>query len=263
MLNVIKMDFYRLFKTKSFYITQIIYLAVCALNIWSYSMIQNMSSSSDNGIVITTTSTFVFSDYMNTLLCGGTAILFVVIFTVIFCGGEFKKGYIKNIASIVSKKQYIIISKTIIILFYTLIMHILTIIVGYVGVGLIAQEDTSIDLSKLFIIAGIEILLCMAIALIVEAIFMLTRKSIIAMIGGIVYIYVGGIVYIFLNFLVSHFTKYDDFDISKYTALGNMTININFSASHTDFIRSMIVGVIITAIGITLSIISINKKDIV
>ena len=82
------------------------------------------------------------------------------------------------------------------------------------------------------------------------------------MISGLLYATMGNLVYALINVLISVALPNSDFDLSKYTNLGNMVFHINTSASTPGCVRAIIVAIVFIAISSVFSCIAINKKDI-
>lgn len=152
MLNVIKMDLYKMFKMKSFYVVTIIAMAfgiIMAMNLMPETSDTNTSSnktvvestdknsasdSEDNsevkiGVQIDTTgikNTTPNAVYVyGKLLSSGIYLLFSVIFVMIFVSSENKNGYIKNIGGQVRHRRQLFISKMAVIGIYTVLFDLI------------------------------------------------------------------------------------------------------------------------------------------
>jgi len=156
MLNVIKMDLYKMFKMKSFYVVTIIAMAfgiIMAMNLMPETSDSNTSSnktmvestdknsasdSEDNsevkiGVQIDTTgikNTTPNAVYVyGKLLSSGIYLLFSVIFVMIFVSSENKNGYIKNIGGQVRHRRQLFISKMAVIGIYTVLFDLIMFLV--------------------------------------------------------------------------------------------------------------------------------------
>ena len=156
MLNVIKMDLYKMFKMKSFYVVTIIAMAfgiIMAMNLMPETSDTNTSSnktvvestdknsasdSEDNsevkiGVQIDTTgikNTTPNAVYVyGKLLSSGIYLLFSVIFVMIFVSSENKNGYIKNIGGQVRHRRQLFISKMAVIGIYTVLFDLIMFLV--------------------------------------------------------------------------------------------------------------------------------------
>lgn len=156
MLNIIKMDLYKMFKMKSFYVVTIIAMAfgiIMAMNLMPETSDTNTSSnktmvestdknsasdSEDNseakiGVQIDTTdikNTTLNAVYVyGKLLSSGIYLLFSVIFVMIFVSSENKNGYIKNIGGQVRHRRQLFISKMAVIGIYTVLFDLIMFLV--------------------------------------------------------------------------------------------------------------------------------------
>lgn len=172
MLNVIKMDLYKMFKMKSFYVVTIIAMAfgiIMAMNLMPETSDTNTSSNktvvestdknsaSDSeakiGVQIDTTgikNTTLNAVYVyGKLLSSGIYLLFSVIFVMIFVSSENKNGYIKNIGGQVRHRRQLFISKMAVIGIYTvlfdLIMFLVEAVVWMIGTKKISLGAGSFD----------------------------------------------------------------------------------------------------------------------
>ena len=92
--------------------------------------------------------------------------------------------------------------------------------------------------------------------------FYASRKTPIALVSGLVYGLVGNLLYTLINLLIAvAFPKWD-FDLSKYTNLGNIAFHVTTDASTVTLVRAVIVAVVFLGISSFFSCYAINKKDI-
>ena len=152
MLNIIKMDLYKMIKMKSFYVVTIIAMAfgiIMAMNLMPETSDTNTSSNktmvestdknsaSDSeakiGVQIDTTgikNTTLNAVYVyGKLLSSGIYLLFSVIFVMIFVSSENKNGYIKNIGGQVRHRRQLFISKMAVIGIYTVLFDLIVFLV--------------------------------------------------------------------------------------------------------------------------------------
>ncbi len=265
MLKALKMDFYRFFKTKSFYIILAALTASCAIMIWSF-YITSTAMTSDMGLDLGESFLELLphtvDEYFDAFLQGNFLVLFTVIFAVLFCSAEYKNGYIKNIASIVSKRSGLVFSKLICILCAIVIMHIITVLCIIAGcAGIIGiTEVQNIRGIVLEVIWGI--IMNFSIASVIVMLFMITRKATFPMITGIIYVLMGSSVFSLADLIAEKVFKASDFTVAKYTNMGNMLYFVNSSASSETLIRSGIVAAVFFALSSVVSCILINRKDI-
>ncbi len=207
MLNVIKMDLYRLVKTRSLYVILIIIAAFMMLNVYmvqhelkkvqleqgeasaSQEMLAEDSENSNLGISIDGSAlvkeSITLQDEVTVMASSGIMLLFTGIFVVIFVCGESTSGFIKNLVSSTKRRSYIIVSKTVVmsvfVLFELLVMLVMTGIASSIFL-----DNMTFDFSgKLFQYLGLLFLLHTAFAVVIILISVLTRSVAISMIISI------------------------------------------------------------------------------
>lgn len=269
MLNLIRMDFYRLFKSKSFYLItgiSIVMSIVMMLMFGVYSLaLDNLDTgalNADTMALIQSTLPTNFSQYFEIFFFGNYVTLYLVIFIVIFCNSEFSRGYIKNIASLITPKYMMAFSKLIIIVFMTVLIYALSALVVVCGCA-IGNVPMTVDnpggLVKMLVVG---ILMNISLSAFVMMLFYVFRKSMPALISGIVYVTMGQLAYSLINLLFKAVFQTEKIDITKFTNLGNMVTHVNTSANTETFVRASIVAAVILAISMAITCLSLNKKDI-
>ena len=139
MVNVIKMELYRLFRTKSLYVTAAVCAGVIILLVMLTSALINIvtdvsasdltvsMSDSAEGTTVSVSDTASQSGGTNPAdfcsgfisgLCG----IFVVIFTAIFIHGFYRDGYSKNVIACVKYRWYFQVSKAVCIAVYSAVI---------------------------------------------------------------------------------------------------------------------------------------------
>lgn len=269
MLNLIKMDFYRLFKSKSFYLiagVSVIMSIFMMLMFGIYSLaLDNLNTGELNAetmALLEATLPSTFSQYFEIFFFGNYVTLYLVIFIVIFCNAEFGRGYIKNIASLITPRYKMAFSKLIIIVFMTVVIYALSALIVVCGCAIGKVPMTVDNPGGLIKMIVVGILMNISISAFVMMLFYVFRKSMPALISGIVYVTMGSILYTFLNLLLKAVFQSEKIDCTKFTNLGNMLTHINASGDTETYVRASIVAVVILAISMAITCLSLNKKDI-
>lgn len=269
MLNLIKMDFYRLFKSKSFYLIAgitIIMSIVMMLMFGVYSIsLDRLTTGELNAEtmeLLESTLPRTFSQYFEIFFFGNYITLYLVIFIVIFCNAEFGRGYIKNIAPLITPRYKMAFSKLIITIFMTVLLYILTALVVVCGCAIGSIPITVDNPGGLVKMLVVGMLMNISLTAFVMMLFYVFRKSMPALISGIVYVTMGQLLYSFLNLLLKAVFKSDKIDCTRFTNLGNMLTHVNTSADTGTYVRASIVAVVILAVSMTITCLSLNKKDI-
>lgn len=269
MLKQIRADFYRLFRSKSFYLIMgvaLIFNVLMILMFGIYSIaLENIDTGELNAetiALIQSTLPSTFPQYIQMFFMGNSTILYLVILLIIFCGAEYNRGYIKNVATLIFPRYLTVFSKLIIAFITTILIYVITMLVLLIGCSALSIDMSGIEAASLikFLLTGI--LMNVSLASFVLMIFYITRKSVPALISGIVYTTMGQLIFTFLNLAVKAVFKINDFDITKFLNIGNMLTHITLDADNTTYIRAIIVAVVIMGISTAVSCISMQKKDI-
>lgn len=124
MLNLLRSDFYKLFRLKSFYICGIIATILGAFDVWFL----NHNVNSELGI---DASVLGYNGIYASVMCLGEVVLLLSIFIAMFIPSEFSYGTIKNIASRGISRFNIYVSKLIVCAFVTVVYSLTVGIVGF------------------------------------------------------------------------------------------------------------------------------------
>lgn len=138
MLKTIKMDLYRMFRSKSFYVTLFITFIIVVVSVITIKIVlnndnlkniydQGMEVSDsvkvgiDTGMVNMDSTELTLGDLFSSSVGGASLAVVVVIFTIIFVCSEHNSGYIKNVISRKGYRDYFTFSKAISMAIYLLI----------------------------------------------------------------------------------------------------------------------------------------------
>lgn len=269
MLNQIRADFYRLFKSKSFYLIMgiafiftIFMMAIYGIYSFALNNIDITELGEDTAAMIRGMLPTNFTQYMEMFYFGNYSIMFIIILMVIFCSAEYSKGYIKNTATLISPRYLTVFSKLIITVFVTAIVYLLIGIVVVGGCSIMSIEISSDNVAGIIKMLLVSFLMNVSLASFILMLFYLFRKSMPALISGILYISMGTMILAFLNLAIRAAFKADDFDITKYINLGNLVNHVSATASDSTYIRATIVALIVMAGSTAISCVSMQKKDI-
>lgn len=265
MLNALKMDFYRFRKTKSLYIILGVAVVMCAFTIWSMYLMSSPAIT-ESGIPLPDGFDELVpktvDGYVDSFFQGNFIVLFVVIFAVIFCNTEHRGGFIKNIASVTSNRIGLVLSRTVVILAADILIHAVTTACVFIACFGILGVNEIVNPSGIACTILISIVMNLALGGLAMMLFMLCRKIILPLISGIVYVLMGSTVYSLVDMIFTKLIGLSEFQIEKYTTLGNMLYFVNTKASATDYIRAIIVSLVVLAVSVVISWQSLNRKDI-
>ena len=268
MRNIVRMDVYRVFRNKMTYILlgatvllNIVVMGSFAMLELSLRYIDFEALGAETVALLETTLPKDFGGYIEYFFCGNLLIVFLTVFALVFCSSEYQTGYIKNTAVNILPRHLTVFSKLIVVAVYTVITYLITGLIVVIGCYLLGF--TKIDnLGKIIRMILLQILCNYSLTTFFMMIFYITRKNVIAMVTGLIYGTMGNLAYALIALLVSVAFPNSDFDLTKYTNLGNIIFHMNTSATVNDCIRAAIVAVIFIGISTFFSCVSINKKDI-
>lgn len=268
MINIIKMDTYRVLKNKLTYILLGAVVIFSLISMGSFILLELTVKYMDTDALGADTMSILMSTmpknldgYFEMFFFGNFGIVFLVLFAILFCSAEYKTGYIKNTAVNILPRHLTYFSKLIIVTVFSIITFglIFLIVLGGCKIAGVNEIVSKKAIAKMIFV---QLLLNISLTSFIMMIYYLTRKAVIAMISGLLYATMGNLVYALINVLISVALPNSDFDLSKYTNLGNMVFHINTSASISGCVRAIIVAIVFIAISSVFSCIAINKKDI-
>ena len=204
MLNVIKMDLYRLFKSKVTWIILIILglMAVTIMNTahseYEYLInhpenFENVPAKYANDPMYSLNSVFDIYYFYNRIIYNSFIGLFISVFTIIFAGSENSTGFIKNIAGQPSIRYRTMLSKCFSIFVFTSMILILDLAMamicsklffGYVSIGYSISNMAAFTLTQLLLNTALGIV-AMCISELIRNPAVSMAISVIISIGGL------------------------------------------------------------------------------
>lgn len=286
MLNLIKMDLYRMVHSVSFKVMLVVVAAVAffTIGMTSYDVaytkeqlekgiVQNVEAPEEDktvivmGINVTTSDSWIeeapFSELVNENMKSNLLLLLCAIFVPLFVHAEYKNGYIKNIAGQLPNRGVLVVSKLV-----AVAVQILIIFVSYIlwaGIaGLIFFKDTLVmgEFTDLLSGSALHYLLCLAVGYVVLMLTMVTRGSALPLTFGVL-CSTGftALLYSGINVAIAAITGKDGFDIGLYTPEMNVA-QITFDMSGGALTRVLIVGVVYAAVAAVIAIAVMRKRDV-
>lgn len=279
MLNLIKMDLYRLFRSST---TWIMFLVTAGMVIFGVSVTKfevsnmdldtvsetkeigaNISEDSVDinfGISSTTmpewaTGEVDFADLVNSQVGSGLFLIVVSIFVTLFVCGEYKNGYIKNIAGQFPNRGILIVSKAIAVGVQILSMFLVLVLSMFVT-GKICFGDKLVleSLGALWKGMGGQFVLHYAFAGLILCLSVLFQSSALSMtIGILISCKVTSLLYMLTDRLSIDLTRFAlETNVTRYTTVteGKEILEILLSAA------------VIFAVTIGTSIIVMQKRDV-
>jgi ABC-2 type transport system permease protein len=263
MLNLLRSDFYRLFRSRAFYICTLVAIFLHAIGIfvmkWSITMVSNMNTQVE-GVPLTLPYKDGLS-YGLSALSDGNVHLLIAIFISVFITAEFTHGTMKNVVSKGFQRLQIYLSKfvTMITAAFLMIcaMVIISTICGTIVIGSFGSfTGTMVGLSLSII--GVEFLLHAALTAMFILVAMVVRSS-----GGVIAINILGMSLAPAIYSLIEYIFKNKFQFSKYGLLKNIQFYyLNTTATGEDFIRSILVGLVFLAASTAIGIFAFKKMDV-
>lgn len=286
MLNVIKMDIYRLFHTVSTWVMVLFVIGVTVFSVYMTQIsiddmqgiqkdviapglqVEGEEVHMNAGFYFDTraewfTGDIKFSELLETQLSSGMFLLFISIFVSIFVYAEQKNGFVKNIAGQLPNRWMLVLSKSVAVavqvFFMFMVLIVSLLVAGKVFWGEKLVWDSVLDVLK---ILGGQYLLHMGFAYLIQCLCQIFKSVALSMTLGImISSKVVTVLYFGINTLLDTVFHVDDFDISRYAIEMSVT-GYSISAKESDIIRMLLVGLGCVVITILATTIVIQKRDV-
>ena len=281
MLNIIKMDLYRILKTKSMYVIWIVLAAILLITTFlcktDYELLtekdamkqeQVTEPTVDNinvGMMVTlptepgekvTVYDIFFANSQGKLYA-----LLLVIFTVLFSTADISSGYIKNIGGQVGNRGSLIFSRSIALSVFTVLTmtgaFLFQAAANCIVFGELEWGNTKAILS--YFVA--ELALHYALVLICMAIAIISKNNVISMVIAVcLTMNVMTIVYGVVNSAIQKI-EIQNFQIYKYTITGKLSL-LPMNPSGNECLAAFGVAMVFIVIMISVSSVVFQKRDI-
>ena len=284
MFNCIKMDLYRMFRMKSFYVIGIILAAATffttSMSVLDYNMLKEeagqnsqvyeQETSSDEepvnlGMDVTIPTRpgemVTVYDQVYANLHGKFIALFMVIFAVLFSASDLSSGYIKNIGGQMKNRGNLILSKAVALFIYTVLTMLFYLCIQTVAQAVCFHELQLGSLRDLAVYSAIQILLHYVLLLICMAITIITRSKVFSMAFAVLFcMNVMVILYSTVDKILARF-GIEDFNMLQYTVTGRMAL-LEMAPSAGGCVKALTVAVVFGLAVLALSSQIFRKRDI-
>lgn len=283
MLNMIRMEMYRMFKTKCMYIIWFILAAGILFTtglsaeemkifsmeekqeMYEYAMGKEESDNVNLGMDVTVPTkpgenVSVF-DLFYANIKGKFIALFMVIFTVLYTTADLTSGYVKNIAGQVSQRGGLVIAKAISLFVYTVMSLLIFFLCQTLSNLLFFEEFTLGPVKQFAAYVGIQLLLHYALLLIVMGVAIVLRNNVISMVIAVCFCM--NVLMIFYNFLDQLIVKFGikEFHIVNYTVSGKMLmLGMDISAKTAS--ASIAVAIFFSAAAVAICSMIFQRRDV-
>ena len=284
MFNAIRMDVYRLFKTKSTYIILVIMIAMSVMGTGLMSVMTEMTGAesqqvqteqmSDNADYAGEDDQFnedtegaqsqlsvsvseidpdendnsVLSFAMSDI-SGLQAGLFIIIFTVLFSMADINSGFIKSIGGQVKGRGVLIVSKMAAIAIFTAIVIIADFLTELIAVNIFFDDAVVGSASEIVRLISSQFVLNFALAILMMAIAIIIKNNVVSMIIGVCMCSgIFELIFMGINYLMDKI-GFSDFDINNILITGKIQ-NVTIGADAADIGYALLTAAIYIAVSV-------------
>lgn len=283
MLNMIRMELYRMFKTKSMYVIWLV-LAVGILfttglsademktytmeekqEMYEYATGQQKSDTVNLGMDVTVPTkpgdTVSVFDLFYGNIKGKFLALFMVIFAVLYSTADMTSGFVKNIAGQVRDRRGLVFAKGVSLFVYTVLTMLIFTGIQTISNALFFDELVFGPVKEFLQYAGIQTLLHFALLIIVMCIAIVLRNNVISMMLSVCLCM--NVLVIFYSFLDNLIAKahIKNFHVLEYTVTGNISfLETNVTAKMAVTALAVSIAFVIVMIEVCSTV--FKKRDI-
>lgn len=272
MLSAVRMDFYRMRKTRSFWGALAAILIAVVLSVAATKTDTQMEATPGSaqqepavGMMLSvedseedplTIADEITAHFQSRLVC-----IFTGIFAVLFGTADMKSGFIKTIGGQVGKRRWLVISKGIALAAFNAAAVCLTAAAAAGATKLFFPEAKPGAGAGLFAYLGMQFLLYTAFSWIVLALSLVTRSSVISVSAAIcLCMNFQLLIYNALNRAAQNMGA-ESFDILNYTVTGNI-FYLSAEPEASELIRCALVAAGFMAASLAAGIAAVQKRDI-
>ena len=283
MLNMIRMELYRMFKTKSLYVIWLVLAAGILFTtglsademktytmeekqeMYEYATGQQKSDTVNLGMDVTVPTkpgdTVSVFDLFYGNIKGKFLALFMVIFAVLYSTADMTSGFIKNIAGQVRDRRGLVFAKGVSLFVYTVLTMLIFTGIQTISNALFFDELVFGPVKEFLQYAGIQTLLHFALLIIVMCIAIVLRNNVISMMLSVC---------LCMNVLVTFYSFLDNliakahiknFHVLEYTVTGNISfLETNVTAKMAVTALAVSIAFVIVMIEVCSTV--FKKRDI-
>lgn len=283
MLNMIRMELYRMFKTKSLYVIWLVLAAGILFTtglsademktytmeekqeMYEYATGQQKSDTVNLGMDVTVPTkpgdTVSVFDLFYGNIKGKFLALFMVIFAVLYSTADMTSGFIKNIAGQVRDRRGLVFAKGVSLFVYTVLTMLIFTGIQTISNALFFDELVFGPVKEFLQYAGIQTLLHFALVIIVMCIAIVLRNNVISMMLSVsLCMNVLVIFYSFLDNLIAK-AHIKNFHVLEYTVTGNISfLETNVTAKMAVTALAVSIAFVIVMIEVCSTV--FKKRDI-
>lgn len=283
MLNMIRMELYRMFKTKSLYVIWLVLAAGILFTtglsademktytmeekqeMYEYATGQQKNDTVNLGMDVTVPTkpgdTVSVFDLFYGNIKGKFLALFMVIFAVLYSTADMTSGFIKNIAGQVRDRRGLVFAKGVSLFVYTVLTMLIFTGIQTISNALFFDELVFGPVKEFLQYAGIQTLLHFALLIIVMCIAIVLRNNVISMMLSVCLCM--NVLVIFYSFLDNLIAKahIKNFHVLEYTVTGNISfLETNVTAKMAVTALAVSIAFVIVMIEVCSTV--FKKRDI-
>ena len=283
MLNMIRMELYRMFKTKSLYVIWLVLAAGILFTtglsademktytmeekqeMYEYATGQQKSDTVNLGMDVAVPTkpgdTVSVFDLFYGNIKGKFLALFMVIFAVLYSTADMTSGFIKNIAGQVRDRRGLVFAKGVSLFVYTVLTMLIFTGIQTISNALFFDELVFGPVKEFLQYAGIQTLLHFALLIIVMCIAIVLRNNVISMMLSVCLCM--NVLVIFYSFLDNLIAKahIKNFHVLEYTVTGNISfLETNVTAKMAVTALAVSIAFVIVMIEVCSTV--FKKRDI-
>lgn len=283
MLNMIRMELYRMFKTKSLYVIWLVLAAEILFTtglsademktytmeekqeMYEYATGQQKSDTVNLGMDVTVPTkpgdTVSVFDLFYGNIKGKFLALFMVIFAVLYSTADMTSGFVKNIAGQVRDRRGLVFAKGVSLFVYTVLTMLIFTGIQTISNALFFDELVFGPVKEFLQYAGIQTLLYFALLIIVMCIAIVLRNNVISMMLSVCLCM--NVLVIFYSFLDNLIAKahIKNFHVLEYTVTGNISfLETNVTAKMAVTALAVSIAFVIVMIEVCSTV--FKKRDI-
>ena len=283
MLNMIRMELYRMFKTKSLYVIWLVLAAGILFTtglsademktytmeekqeMYEYATGQQKSDTVNLGMDVTVPTkpgdTVSVFDLFYGNIKGKFLALLMVIFAVLYSTADMTSGFIKNIAGQVRDRRGLVFAKGVSLFVYTVLTMLIFTGIQTISNALFFDELVFGPVKEFLQYAGIQTLLHFALLIIVMCIAIVLRNNVISMMLSVCLCM--NVLVIFYSFLDNLIAKahIKNFHVLEYTVTGNISfLETNVTAKMAVTALAVSIAFVIVMIEVCSTV--FKKRDI-
>ena len=283
MLKVIKMDLFRMYKSKYTYIVLLAAILMMAASVFmtkqdidyykqTPSALETLQRDGDEvnwGIYIgrvspewCTGEKIPLEELVAVNIKSKLLLMFLTAFIVLFAGNEIKSGFIKNIVGQTRHRRELVVGKLISIAVFTVVLLLTAVLTVMLGSAISFGYVYVKEAEKLAAYLGVECLLHIAYGSVVLLLVYLLRNMVVCMLAGI--LLAAGILQIvdaFLLSIIPHLKEIAGFSIMNYLSSGNVGL-ISILSGGSVYLKAVIVAAVTLILAGGFSALIVEKKDI-